>query len=81
MSIGLCKINVTYWGEPERAPHRRVECSQSIYIYMVVVSPSPARRHIHALYAVRDIFRRPHDHEETFALSGTTYTIIAESAK
>ena len=22
-----------YWGEPERAPHRRVERSQSIYYY------------------------------------------------
>ena len=70
-----------YWGEPERAPHRRVECSQSIYggIY-IMVRPSPARRysHIHCT-ATRDIFRRPH--EETSALPGTTCTIIAESAK
>ena len=68
------------WGEPERAPHRRVERSQSIYIYiyMVVVRPSPARRYIHCT-ATRDIFRRPH--EETSTLSGTTCTIIAESAK
>ena len=27
------------WGEPERAPHRRVECSQSIYggIYIYIL--------------------------------------------
>ena len=24
---------IYYWGEPERAPHRRVERSRSIYIY------------------------------------------------
>ena len=28
---------LAYWGEPERAPHRRVECSQSIYgIYILL---------------------------------------------
>ena len=26
-----------YWGEPERAPHRRVECSQSIYVYIYIL--------------------------------------------
>ena len=73
-------VYIYYWGEPERAPHRRVERSQSIYIYImvVVVRPSPARRHIHCT-ATRDIFRWPH--EETSALSGTTCIIIAESAK
>ena len=37
------------WGEPERAPHRLVECSQSIYyIYNIcMVRPSHARRYIH----------------------------------
>ena len=25
-----------YWGEPERAPHRRVCCKFSIYIYIYV---------------------------------------------
>ena len=49
-----------------------------IYICYIMVRPSPARRHIHCT-ATRDIFRRPH--EETSALSGTTCTIIAESAK
>ena len=48
-----------------------------VYIY-IMVRPSPARRYIHCT-ATRDIFRRPH--EETSALSGTTCTIIAESAK
>ena len=28
---------VDSWGEPERAPHRRVECSQSIYVYMYIL--------------------------------------------
>ena len=49
-----------------------------IYLCDIMVRPSPARRHIHCT-ATRDIFRRPH--EETSALSGTTCTIIAESAK
>ena len=49
-----------------------------IIIYIYMVRPSPARRYIHCT-ATRDIFRRPH--EETSALSGTTCTIIAESAK
>ena len=72
------------WGEPERAPHRRVARSQSIYICIMIygiwymVRPSPARRYIQCT-ATRDIFRRPH--EETSALSGTTCIIIAESAK
>ena len=67
------------WGEPERAPHRRVARSQSIYyIYICMVRPSPARRYIQCT-ATRDIFRRPH--EETSALSGTTCISIAESAK
>ena len=66
------------WGEPERAPHRRVERSQYIYIYIIMVRPSPARRYIHCT-ATRDIFRWPH--EGTSALSGTTCIIIAESAK
>ena len=26
-------LHFSSWGEPERAPHRRVECSQSIYYY------------------------------------------------
>ena len=69
---------VASWGEPERAPHRRVECSQSIYVWYIMVRPSPARRYIHCT-ATRTIFRRPH--EETSALSGTTCIIIAESAK
>ena len=56
--------------EPQR-PHRRVECSQSIYVWYV--------RQQSFSTATRDIFRRPH--EETSALSGTTCTIIAESAK
>ena len=42
-----------------------------------MVRPSPARRYIQCT-ATRDILRRPH--EETFALSGTTCIIIAESA-
>ena len=78
-SAGLPQIN---WGEPERAPHRRDERSQSIYVYiyyiLCMVRPSPARRYIKCT-ATRDIFRRPH--EETSALSGTTSIIIAESAK
>ena len=51
-----------------------------IYIFYILcmVRPSPARRYINCT-ATRDIFRRPH--EETSALSGTTCTIIAESAK
>ena len=28
------------WGEPERAPHRRVECSQSIYVYIYFIGAS-----------------------------------------
>ena len=30
---GLSYISAIIWGEPERAPHRRVERSQSIYYY------------------------------------------------
>ena len=41
-----------YWGEPERAPHKQDGCS------LIMVRTSPARRY---MYAVRDIFRRPHD--------------------
>jgi len=26
-----------YWGEPERAPHRRVCCKFSIYIYITLL--------------------------------------------
>ena len=39
---------------------------------------SPARRYIFCT-AAGDIFRKPH--KETSALSGTTFIIIAESAK
>ena len=69
---------IYYWGEPERAPLRRVECSQSIIICIYMVRPSPTRRYIHCT-ATRNIFRR--SHEETSAFSGTTCIIIAESAK
>ena len=50
------------WGEPERAPHRRVERSQSIYYYYYIcmVRPSPARRYRDCT-GVRDIFQ--HDLE------------------
>ena len=29
----IIDLDDTNWGEPERAPHRRVACSQSIYYY------------------------------------------------
>jgi len=29
-------ISFRYWGEPERAPHRRVCCKFSIYIYIYI---------------------------------------------
>ena len=63
------ELKLYYWGEPERAPHRRVECSQSIYggIY-IYYGTSVTRAPLYTLYAVRDIFQRPH--EETSALSG-----------
>ena len=41
----------SYWGEPERAPHRRVECSQSIY-YIYGTSVTRARA---AIYIVQQL--------------------------
>ena len=52
---------------------------RNLYIYYGGGGTSVTRAPPYTLYAVRDIFRRPH--EETSALSGTTCTIIAESAK
>ena len=66
----LIPCNDNNWGEPERAPHKRDGCSQSIMVRM-----SPARHYMHctqcAIYSRGrvNIFRRPH--EETSALSGT----------
>ena len=45
--ISLCLAH--YWGEPERAPHRRVECLQSIYM----VRPSPVRHYIHCTATIK----------------------------
>ena len=67
-SVGLASARPNNWGEPERAPHRRVECSQSIYYVCIYFGTSVTRAPPYTLYAVRDIFRRPH--EETSALSG-----------
>ena len=55
-------IQACYWGEPERAPHRRVECSQSIYYYGGTSVTRAPRRHRHYtsvrdIFHVRDIFR------------------------
>ena len=72
-SRGLAFSSSSDWGEPELAPHRRVECSQSIYYIWYVRHPRAA------IYITRVIFRRPH--EQTSALFGTTCIIIAESAK
>ena len=43
---------------------------------MMMLRPSPVRRYIYTVYAVRDIFRRPN--KETFALSDTTCIITAK---
>ena len=42
-------LHVTSWGEPERAPHRRVAIYICVYynILLCMVRPSPARRYIH----------------------------------
>ena len=65
-----------YWGEPTYIDELNV---RNLYIYVYYYGTSvTARRYIQCT-ATRDIFRRPH--EETSALSGTTCTIIAESAK
>ena len=50
-----------------------------LIVIIVYYGTSVTRAPLNTLYAVRDIFRRPH--EETSALSGTTCIIIAESAK
>ena len=52
---------------------------RNLYIMVYYYGTSVTRAPPYTLYAVRDIFRRPH--EETSALSSTTCTIIAESAK
>ena len=55
----------------------RSELIPCIYIYVWYTSVT--RAPLYTLYAVRDIFQRPH--EETSALSGTMCIIIAEAAK
>ena len=57
-----------YWGEPERAHIDELNVRNLYYyiLYIIMVRTSPAS--LYALYAVRDIFQRPH--EETYALSG-----------
>ena len=39
-----------YWGEPERAPHRRVECSQSIYVWYIYYGTSVTRAPLYVTY-------------------------------
>jgi len=43
-----------YWGEPERAPHRRVCCKFSIYIYICRTS---CRKSLPALILRQSTFR------------------------
>ena len=64
-----------YWGEPELAPHRRVECSQSIYYYYYVWYVRHPR---YAIYIVQQLaIYSGGPHEETYALSRTTCPMIA----
>ena len=42
----ICGIQ-NYWGDPERAPHRRVECSQSICTTCIIIDESA--KHIHSV--------------------------------
>ena len=75
----LIPCNLYIIGASLSEPHIDELNVRNLYIYIyIMVRPSPARRHIHCT-ATRDIFQRPH--EETFAFSGTTCIIIAESAK
>ena len=38
MGLGLWLVTGAFnWSELERAPHRRVECSQSIYYYIIYI--------------------------------------------
>ena len=37
------------WGEPERAPHKRYFNARSVYIIIIMVRPSPARRFVYRL--------------------------------
>ena len=40
------------WGEPERAPHRRVARSQSIYVYIIMVyGTSVTRAPLYTMYS------------------------------
>ena len=45
---------IYYWGEPERAPHRRGERSQSIYYYWGEPERAPHKRYSYAriLYVI-----------------------------
>ena len=51
---------MNYWGEPERAPLRRVECSQSIYYDGTFVTRAPLYNNLHSVrniaMLVRDIY-------------------------
>ena len=40
-----------YWGEPERAPHRRVERSQSIYVLCIIYGTSVTRAPLYTMYS------------------------------
>ena len=74
-----CKISIMMMiGASLSEPHIDELNVRNLYIYGGG-GTSVTRAPPYTLYAVRDIFRRPH--EETSALSGTTCTIIAESAK
>ena len=52
-TVHYCCV-LCYWGEPERAPHKRYFNAHSVYMYVLwYVRPSPARRFI-------DSALRPH---------------------
>ena len=69
MTIHIKYVAIYYWDEPERAPHRRVERLQSIYMFVCLLGTSVTCTLLYTLDTVRDIFHHyPRGHmEETFA--------------
>ena len=82
-SVEVLLATFVYWGEPERAPHRRVERSQSIHYHIWYVYVSNLFRPRAAIYIVQQRAIYSGGRMKKLLRSPVLYTciIIAESAK
>ena len=60
-------MNQNNWDEPERAPHRRVGCGISLYMYIYLVRRAVS--HIRLLFCVHQHFVASHVHVHATLLS------------